>query len=328
MRQIEESGLGIALVVDEGLRLIGTMTDGDVRRALLAGANIDTPILAFIQRRFTSVGPKAGRAEVLDLMRALGLSHVPILDQEGRLVGLHSLRGLLGGATLTTPAVLLAGGLGARLQPLTARVPKPMLKVAGRPILERLVLHLVGAGIQEIYLSVNYLANVIEDHFGDGEQHGCKIQYLREEEPLGTGGPLSLLPKLPCEPVLVMNGDLVTEVNVHELLRFHAEGEFTATLGVRPYLHQVPFGCVQIQDGCVVRLEEKPTLTQSINTGIYVISPKLLPRVPRRFFPITRLLEQCVENGERVGAFPLENEWIDVGISDQLREAREGGHGV
>lgn len=324
MKRIDDNALGIVLVVDGAQRLIGTVTDGDLRRALLGGAALDSAILPFVQRKFTWVTNRMSRVEVLELMKALRLSQIPVLDAEGRLVGLHLLHGLLGGEPKPNWAVILAGGLGTRLYPLTTKVPKPMLKVAGRPILERLVLHLVGSGIREIFLSVNYLAHVIEDYFGDGSQYGCRIRYLREDEPLGTGGPLALLPATPSEPVIIMNGDLVTEVNLDSLLQFHVQGNYAATVCVRPYLHQVPFGCVVVQEGRVMRLEEKPMLTQMINAGIYVVSPPLLARVPRKFSPITRLFEECIENGERVGAFLLEHEWIDVGMAEQLKLAREG----
>jgi dTDP-glucose pyrophosphorylase len=324
MARLNENSLGIVLVVDDHRRMIGTLTDGDIRRALLGGAALDDPALPAIQRKFVSVVPGTSRAAVLDLMKAMALSQIPILNADGQLVGMHLMRGLLSGGVRPNWAVILAGGLGTRLGPLTAKVPKPMLKVAGRPILERLVLHLVGCGIREIFISVNYLAHVIEEHFGDGSRHGCRIRYLREEEPLGTGGPLSILPEVPEAPVIVMNGDLVTEANLESMLEFHVQGGFAATLSVRLYIHQVPFGCVSVRDGRVVRLEEKPSLTQMINAGIYVVSPHLLPRIPRKYFPITRIFEECLEKGERVGAFPLDHEWIDVGMTEQLRQAREG----
>jgi dTDP-glucose pyrophosphorylase len=324
MVRLNASGMGIALVVDEQQRLLGTVTDGDLRRALLAGASLDAQVIPFVQTKFTSVLPNASRIQVLELMQALGLGEIPVVDQAGRLEGLHLLRELLGRVVRPNAAVILAGGKGTRLFPLTSTMPKPMLKVAGRPIIERLILHLVGFGVQNIFISVNYLAHVIEDHFGDGARFGCRIRYLREEEPLGTGGPLALLPEPPTAPLLVMNGDLVTDFDIDGLLNFHRAGEYAATLSVRPYLHQVPFGCLHVQDNCVLRLEEKPTILQTINAGIYVLEPFLLERIPREAFAITRLFEQCLERGEKLGSYPLTSEWIDVGMADQLRQAREG----
>ena len=200
-----------------------------------------------MRKSFTSVGLETTRAEVLDMMRVRNISQVPVLDGAGRMAGLHLLQELIGASVKENTAVIMAGGQGIRLRPLTENIPKPMLTVAGRPILERLVLHLVGYGIREIFLSINYLGHIIEDHFGDGTRFGCRIRYIREKKPLGTGGPLSLLPKIPDVPVLVMNGDLVTQANVDRILEFHDEGGFVATSCLRPYQIEVPFGVAEVR---------------------------------------------------------------------------------
>jgi hypothetical protein len=197
MQAIDRGACEIAFVVDASEKLLGTVTDGDVRRALLAGATLEDPVGPVMNRRFTAVDENASRAEVLDLMKARTLGQVPVTDSQGRLVGLHLLREMLGREEKPNWAVVMAGGRGERLRPLTDSIPKPMVCVAGRPILERIVLHLVGQGIRRIFLAVNYMADVIEDHFGDGRSFGCGIQYLREVRPLGTGGALALLPEPP-----------------------------------------------------------------------------------------------------------------------------------
>jgi NDP-sugar pyrophosphorylase family protein len=199
--------------------------------------------------------------------------------------------------------------------------------VAGRPILERLVLQLLGFGIRRVFLSVNYLASVIEEHFGDGARHGCRIEYLREDRPLGTGGPLSLLPEVPRDPILVMNGDLVTQADLGSLLDSHARGGARATVGLRRYFHTVPFGCVERDGSRIVSFEEKPTLTRLINAGIYVLDPVLLERIPRGVdFPLPSLLQDCLTRGEEVGGFEIEDDWIDVGQREEL--GRASGHQV
>lgn len=328
MLAIENGNVGIALVLDGDRRLLGTVTDGDLRRAILGGAALSSPVESHAHRGFTSVGPEAGRAEVLDLMQALLLKQVPVLDKDRRVLGLHVLHELIGAVERSTWAVVMAGGKGTRLRPITETLPKPMVKVAGRPILERLVLHLVGFGIKRIFLSINYLGKVIEDHFGDGARLGCRIDYLRDDkDAMGTGGALSLLPALPKDPLLVLNGDLVTQANLESLLDFHADGRFAATMGVRRYLHPVPFGCVETQDGRVLRFEEKPTLEKSVNAGIYVLNPEVVGRVPKRAYPITALFEECLDKGEPVGAYEIQEDWIDVGQRDQLREAQQGPAG-
>lgn len=324
MRVIEQGGVGIALVLDASGRLVGMLTDGDIRRGLLGGASLESPLEPHVRRRFTSVTPSSGRAEVLDLMQSLVIHQVPVVDESGRVVGLHLLHELLGGVERPHWAVVMAGGRGTRLGPLTESIPKPMVRVAGRPILERLVLHLVGFGIRRIFLSVNYLADVISGYFGDGSKFGCRIEYLQESEPLGTGGALSLLKETPSSPLVVLNGDLVTQANLADMLDFHARGRFVATMGVRQYTHQVPFGCVEQEGGRIIGLDEKPIIDRSVNAGIYVLEPSLLARVPKTSYPITALFEECLRKREPVGAFEIRDDWLDVGQRDQLKQAQQG----
>jgi dTDP-glucose pyrophosphorylase/CBS domain-containing protein len=321
---LEQGGVGIALVVDDGGRLLGTLTDGDIRRALLAGTGLDEPLAPCVQRQYTAVAPGAGRAEVLDLMQARSIEQVPVVDDEQRLVGLHLIHELLGAVERPNWAVIMAGGQGTRLRPYTQTIPKPMLRVAGRPILERLVLHLIGYGVKRVYLAVNYLSQQIEDHFEDGREFGCQIEYLREEEFLGTGGPLSLLPEAPADPLFVLNGDLVTQCNLAEMLEHHQRCAALATLGVRRYVHQVPFGCVETDGDRLKRIEEKPALTRLVNAGVYVLEPELLPRIPKATFPITNLFEDCLGRGENLAVYEITDDWVDVGQHDQLKQAREG----
>lgn len=328
MAAIDAGAAEIALLVGLDDRLVATATDGDVRRALLAGHALDSPIAPFAQRAFVYVDEGAARADVLELMQARFISQVPVLDDSGRLRGLHLLRDLIGPEARPNPAVVMAGGKGARLRPLTARLPKPMLPVAGRPILERIVLHLVGSGITRVYLAVNYMADVIEAHFGDGAHLGCHIEYLREDTdvPLGTGGALALLPDDARDdehPVLVMNGDLVTQFDVGRLLAAHAQGGNVATVGLREYAHEIPFGVADVRHGHLVRLEEKPTRMWSVNAGVYVLQPSLLERIPPRCeFPVTELLAYAIREGLSVGGQLLDGDWIDVGRHDELRRAR------
>jgi len=324
MRVIDASAWGIALVLDESRRLVGTLSDGDIRRALLNGATLEFPLAPYIRRQYQAVGPEAGRAEVLDLMQALRMRQIPVVDTSGRLLGIHLLHELIGAVERPNWGVLMAGGKGTRLHPITEHLPKPMIRVAGRPIIERLVLHMVSYGIRRIFITIHYLGHVIEEHLGDGSRFGCRIDYIREAEPLGTGGALALLPESPRHPVVVLNGDLVTQANIDQLLALHHEGGYVATIGLRRYFHQVPFGCVDLEGGLIRRIEEKPVISRLINAGLYVLSPEVVERVPQKFFLITELFEDCLEREERVGAFEIDNDWIDVGQHEQLRKAREG----
>jgi dTDP-glucose pyrophosphorylase len=328
MRAIDGGRASVALVVDAGGRLVGILTDGDIRRALLAGATLADPVGEHVRTDFLRVAPATSRVEVLDLMQARSINQVPVVDAAGRVVALHLLREVVGSHERPNWAVVMAGGRGARLGELTADRPKPMVNVAGRPILERIVLHLVGSGIRRIFISINYLGHVIEAHFGDGSRHGCEIAYLREEQPLGTAGSLSLLPERATEPLLVMNGDLVTDAPLGAIVDWHAAGGHAATIALRRYVHEVPFGCVSLDGDRVTSLEEKPRLTSLVNTGIYVIEPDVAARVPRdtpRTMP--DLLEEVIEAGETVRGFEIESDWLDVGRRDQLELARVGGGG-
>jgi dTDP-glucose pyrophosphorylase len=323
LRAIDRGGIEIALIVGDGGRLTGIMTDGDARRAILAAAGLDSPLSPHARRDFIFVGPDTTRAEVLDLMQARRIKHLPILDDDRRLLGLHLLHDMLGGIERTNWAVVMAGGEGRRLRPLTEHTPKPMLRVAGRPILERIVLHLVGYGIRRVFLSVNYLGNVIEDHFGDGERFGCRIQYVREDEPMGTGGALGLLPETPVEPFIVMNGDLMTQINIDQMLRFHIDHHALATIGTREYVHNVPFGCIDRDGSRVLGLREKPQLRQSVNAGIYVLAPEALtPMRPGSRFDLPDLITTAIGSGKKVVAFDIDDDWMDIGRREQLDRAR------
>lgn len=310
---IDESGIGAALVVDDGERVMGIITDGDVRRAILADASLSEEVDGYCTRKFVSVSLEAGRTEVLDLMQARSLLHLPVVDADNRLKGMHLLKQLIGSDAKPNWAVVMAGGKGTRLRPITEHLPKPMVKVAGRPILERIVLHLVSHGFQRIFLAVNYMAEVIEDHFRNGEDFGCRIDYLREDVPLGTGGALSLLPEVPEHPLVAMNGDLVVQANFARMLQFHTEGHYHATLGAKMYSHQVPYGCLSCEGNRLAGIEEKPRLERLINAGIYVLSPRAVAEIPKEFFPITDVFNNALEANLPCGVFEIEDEWSDVG---------------
>ncbi|MFN8632072.1 MAG: sugar phosphate nucleotidyltransferase [Chloroflexota bacterium] len=300
----------IVLVTDADGRLVGVATDGDLRRALLAGDTLEHPLAPRMSTRFVSVHAGAGRAAAIDLMRARRINAIPAVDDAGRPVGLHLLHEFLQPLERPNWAVVMAGGQGARLRPLTDSIPKPMLQVAGRPILERIVLHLVGHGIRRIFVSVNYLGHMIEDHFGDGAAFGARIEYLRETEPLGTAGSLALLPEAPADAVLVMNGDLVTSFDIGDLLDAHRSSGAVATVGVRRYLHTVPFGCVERDGIRITRLEEKPTLVREVNAGIYALTPGFVASVPAgRASTLPALLcDAAMDRGEQCAAHEVEGD--------------------
>ena len=293
---------------------------------MLRGISMSDPLGPVLSTNFLAMAPNQTRADALDLMLARHISALPVLDEAGRPVALHLLHGFLEPVARENWAVIMAGGRGTRLKPLTDAVPKPMLRVAGRPILERIVLHLVGHGIHRIFISVNYLAQVIEDHFGDGESLGARIEYLREDRPLGTAGALGLLPAKPDRTLVLLNGDLVTSVAIDALIDSHERGGFAATVGTRRYVHSVPFGCIERNGDRIVGLEEKPAITREVNTGIYALAPWVVGLVHvGQAITMPDLIAELLGRGEPVGAFEVEDDWVDVGQREQLVRARGGG---
>lgn len=328
MYAIDRGEYEIALMVERDRTLRGVVTDGDVRRALLAGRSLDDPALPHASLTPLTVDPSAPRANVLDLMRARGISQVPVVDGDHRLVGIHKMRELLGSVDRANWALIMAGGRGQRLGSITEEVPKPMLPVAGRPLLERIVLHLVGHGLRRIFLSVNYLADVIHDHFGDGSDFGCRIEYIEEDEPLGTAGSLALLRDVagvPSAPVLVMNGDVVTQFSVGDLLDDHVSTGAAATVAAHEHLYQVPYGVLDLTaDGRVSQIIEKPRASWHVNAGIYVLDPDVFADLRLEPADMTEMLTDLLARGRPVGVWLLDGDWIDVGHPSQLRAAR--GH--
>jgi dTDP-glucose pyrophosphorylase len=322
MAAIDVNGREVVVVQDADGRIVGLVTDGDVRRALLKSGDLDMGVAGVMTREFSAVSPGVDRAAVLDLMKARDFRHIPVLDKAGRLVGMHFLRDLIGAAPKPNIAVIMCGGFGTRLRPITEKIPKPMVEIAGRPMLERIVLHLVGHGVTRIHLAVNYLSEMIESHFGDGSAFGCQIEYLRESTPLGTGGPLALLKDRPAEAFFVLNGDQVMRADLSAMLEQHVEGGYAATLGVGAHRIQIPFAVISSENGRLNSIEEKPTLSLTVNRGIYVLSPETLDYVPaNQEFPITALFERLLELNKPVGTFRFEDYWLDVGAVADLRTA-------
>lgn len=324
MKALGSCGQGIVFATDGEGRLVGTVTDGDIRSALIDGGDLEAPVAGVMANPFYSVRDEGNhRARAMELMVAHSIKQVPVLDSIGRLAGLHVIEEYIDPDPIPHWALILAGGKGTRLHPITEYIPKPMVPVAGRPILERLILSLVGAGIRRIFLSVNYMRDVIMDYFGDGSGFGCRIEYLEEDRALGTGGPLALLPETPTHPLVLMNGDLVVDLRIRDLLEHHDTSGNDITMGVGVHAYQVPFGVVHLQDESVMSIEEKPWTDWMVNHGIYAISPELLNLVERdKEFPVTDLINRTLARGGSVGAFRIEGEWHDVGRPEDLRRAR------
>jgi len=322
MAAIEKNSREVVLVHDDQQAIIGVITDGDIRRALLNGLTMATNAAEVMSRNYISVQLHTDRAAVLDLMKSVRISHVPVLDHNRHLLGIHCLHEIIGHTALPNVAVIMAGGKGTRLRPYTEACPKPMVKVAGRPILERIILNLVGNGIRQIYVAINYLGHMIEAHFGDGSAFGCQIHYLRETIELSTGGALSLLPDNLQHPILVLNGDQITRINVLGMLNHHIESAADATISVGHYQHEVPYGVVHQHNGQLLRLEEKPALDILINLGMYVLNPDVIQLVPKnQYYLITDLFGKLLEQKKIIATYFSDEDWIDVGRPDDLKRA-------
>jgi dTDP-glucose pyrophosphorylase len=329
VERIERTKHGIALVVDAAGRLLDTITDGDVRRGMLAGIGLDAPASELMSRREHGFYPKpitapvgTDPADLLALMQEKTLRQIPLLDEDGRVADLVTMDMLLPGGHGPIDAVVMAGGAGARLQPLTHDTPKPMLPVGGRPLLEHIIARLKQADIHDISISTNYLAEQIEAHFGQGEDHDVNIRYLTEEEPRGTAGALALMPR-PDSTVLVMNGDILTNVDFAAMLAFHREHNAAMTVAVRNHSIQIPYGVVECDGANIRRIVEKPTRSVFVNAGIYLLEPALWPLIPRdRHFDMTDLIEQARRDDLTVCAFPLREYWLDIGHLPDYEQAQ------
>lgn len=321
IENLNRSSPKIALVVDEKRRLLGTVTDGDIRRAILRGVSLDMSVEDVVRKNFQSLPETATAHEARQYMRSRKVDHVPLVDLSGIVKGLEQLGGTEFAAIKPNTVVIMAGGLGTRLSPLTDHTPKPMIAVGGKPMLERIISSAAEDGFENFILAVNYLGEQIEDHFGDGKDFGVAISYLKEDEPLGTAGALSLLPLQSSESVVVLNGDVLMQARLSEMLHFHTAGRGLLTMAVKVLETQVPFGVVSVAGSYVQHIAEKPTYRDYINAGIYVIEPQVLRTIPRGIrLDMPDLISQVLGD-QKVLAFPLHESWIDLGRRSDLDRA-------
>jgi dTDP-glucose pyrophosphorylase len=321
LKVIDSESLQLALVVDLNNRLLGTITDGDIRRALINGIPLSNPISEIMFTTPTVVDCSTSKAQLLELMNAKQLNSIPILDN-GIVVGLETIHHITQKAKYDNPVFLMAGGFGTRLKPLTDNCPKPLLKVGDKPILETVLLGFVKSGFHNFYISTHYLPEMIKEYFGSGEKWGVSINYVHEEQPLGTGGALGLLPKdLPDLPVIMMNGDVLTKVDLEALLAFHNENDANATMCVREYEYQVPFGVIESEGNKIKSMVEKPMQRFHVNAGIYVVGRNIIKQVNNNeVVDMPTLLERYLDKS--VLMFPFHEYWLDIGRIDDFNRAQ------
>lgn len=322
MQIISTTDTQIALVNDAQSKLVGVITDGDIRRGLLEVISLDDPVNLIMNRNFTSVGLNASREEILRLMKLKVLRHIPVVDDQGRVVDLKFLVEMIQLAPRDNWVLLMSGGMGTRLRPLTDDCPKPLLKVGNKPVLETVLENFLEYGFQKFYISVNYKAKMIENTLGDGSRWGASIRYLHEEKPLGTAGALGLLPERPELPLIVMNADVLSKVNIQHLLDFHQCHQAIATMCVCEYHFQVPYGVVKTDQHRLIGIDEKPRQRFFVNAGVYILEPKVLDFVPRNaYLDMTSLFERLIDQGCETAVFPIWEYWIDIGRPADLERA-------
>jgi dTDP-glucose pyrophosphorylase/CBS domain-containing protein len=328
MACIDSNSKEIALVVDQQGYLLGTVTDGDIRRAILAAFDLDSQVNDLLQNRTCKPNPKpvtaligTSETELLQAMKKDFLRHIPLVDDHQRLVDLVMLRDLVEAGELLLQAVIMAGGFGNRLRPLTESLPKPMLPVGDKPLLELIIGQLRQSGIRNVHVTTHYKGEVIEKYFGDGQEHGVRMSYVGECEPLGTAGALCRLAD--CrDPLLVINGDVLTSVDFRAMLNFHEDHAADMTIAVKQYDIEVPYGVIDSNGVEITGISEKPVISQFINAGIYLLNPGVCGLVPQgRRYDIPDLVRRLLEEHYRVVSFPVREYWQDIGRPEDYERA-------
>lgn len=323
VQMLERNSQKICLVTDSG-KLIGTVTDGDIRRGLLRGVTINASVTEVMNANPRVAAEESDRDQLRALMTEQGLLHMPVIDKNSTLTGVITLNELVGkDSKFDNWIVLMAGGLGERLRPLTETTPKPLLQIGDKPLLQSILESFTEQGFCNFFISVNYHADAIKRYFGNGEAWGVNIRYLEEESRMGTAGALALLPETPTAPLIVMNGDLVTRTSFKDLLDFHVEQKSTATMCVREYDFQVPFGVVAIDEHRITSIDEKPVHRFFVNAGIYVLDPKVVTGISKGArTDMTQVFDGVIADGGETAAFPIHEYWLDIGRIDDLERAQ------
>lgn len=321
---IEEGKFKVALVVDDEKKLIGLLTDGDVRRALLNNLAMDDTINDILIKQPIVCNITDTKDKILQTAIDNQIYQLPIVDHNGVLVGLEIINNLLKPTIKKEKVVLMVGGLGTRLRPLTENTPKPMLKVGDKPILETIISTFKKYGYTNIVLSVSYKAEMIKNYFGDGTNFGVKIEYVNEDKRMGTAGALTLMKNLLTDNFFVMNGDLLTSLNFDHMMKFHLENRSVATMGLREYDFQVPYGVVNVEDSKIIGIEEKPVHNFFVNGGVYILSKEILKFIPdNSFFDMPTLFEMIINNKLTTLSYIIKDYWLDIGRMEEFHKANQ-----
>ena len=321
---IDSGAMQIALVVDDNDKLLGTLTDGDIRRGILRGLDLDSSIETIVFKEPAIAKISSTKEEILKIALSKKLHQIPIVDDNGIVLDLKEIEELVEPKIKTSRVILMVGGLGTRLRPLTQDTPKPMLKVGNKPILQTIVERFAEYGFVNITMCVNFNASIIRDYFSDGKEFGVNIDYVLEEKRMGTAGALSLLKERPSEPFFVMNGDLLTNVNFEHIFNYHILNKAIATMCVREYDYEVPYGVVKMNDNKIIEIAEKPVQKFFVSAGIYMLSPEILDLIPKNeFYDMPALFEKLIKLSKNVISFPIREYWLDIGRMEEYQRANE-----
>jgi len=324
LKVISDGAMQLVLVVDENDKLIGTVTDGDIRRGLLNGLDLESLVESVVFETPTIAKENDSKDSILKLALSKKLRQIPIIDNSGRVTGIHIIDELVKPNKKTNKVILMVGGLGSRLGSLTKDTPKPMLKVGDKSILLTIVETFASHGYTNIIMCVNYKSNVIKDYFGDGSDFGVSIEYVLENQRMGTAGALSLLKEIPTEPFFVMNGDLLTNIDFEQIHEYYLSNTALGLMCVRDYDHQVPYGVINTKKNRILSVEEKPVHKFFVNAGIYMLSPEVLKFIPKNeFYNMTTLFEKLISKDINVISYPIKGYWLDIGRFEEYKRANE-----
>ena len=324
LKVIGEGAIKLAIVVDDNDRLIGTLSDGDIRRGLLEGLGLNNPIKSLIVKEPIVIKSNESKEKILKLAMSKKIHHIPVVDDKGVLIKIEKVNYPEIPDKKNNKVILMVGGLGTRLGNLTKNTPKPMLKVGDKSILQTIVERFTNYGYTNITMCLNYKSHIIQDYFGDGSKFGINLDYILEEERLGTAGALSLIKENLVDPFFVMNGDILTDANIENIHNSYVSSNAEALMCVREYNYQVPYGVVETSNNTIASIEEKPTQKFFVNAGIYMLSPKVLEYIPQNeFFNMTTLFEKLIDKDKNVISYPLNGYWLDIGRFEEFKRAND-----
>jgi len=321
LKVISDGASRIALVVDKKSKLLGILTDGHIRRGFLKGLDINSPVKSIIFKKPIIAKENDSKEKLLKIALSKKIYQIPVIDKNGKAIGIHVLDELIK-KNKSNKVVIMAGGKGMRLRPLTKNIPKPMLKVGKKPILQTIIERFKESGYINFVICVNHKSNVIKNYFGNGDKFGIKIEYIQEKRRMGTAGAISLLKKKPKEPFFVINGDLMIKLDFEKMLDFHNENYSKATMCIAEYNLELPYGEVKLNKENIISIEEKPIHKIFVNAGVYILDPKCIDLIPKKFFDMPSLFKKIIAKKKKTISFPIHEYWVDVGRFDDYKKAK------